>query len=111
MVKQFYECIQINSIKTGTKDWVSVNLEGRKVHFQKRMILCNLQEAYLSLNVQNPEKLLGFSKFVELWPRDCVFAGVSGTHAVFVCTSHQIQLLDLEKWTFQTNTLLLNLYC
>ena len=32
---------------------------------------------------------VGFSKFAELHPRNCVLAGTGGTHAVFICTIHQ----------------------
>ena len=32
---------------------------------------------------------IGFSKFAELRPKECVIAGSSGTHSVCVCTTHQ----------------------
>jgi hypothetical protein len=50
-------------------------------------MLCNLKEAYLCFNKQNFLKLLGFSKFVDLWPRNCVLVEANGTHSVY--TIHQ----------------------
>jgi hypothetical protein len=86
MVKQFYVSDEISRIMLGTKDYVSVNSESKKVHLQEQLNLtCNLKEAYLSFKEQNPEKLLEFSKCAELWPRNCVLAGASGAHAVCVC--------------------------
>jgi hypothetical protein len=59
-------------------------------------MLCNIKEAYLSFKEQNPEKLLGFSKFTELWPKNCVLAGASSTHAIYVCTIHQNVILVIS---------------
>jgi hypothetical protein len=87
MVKQFYVSDEISSIiMPGTKDYVSVNSEGKKVRFQKQLILCNLKEVYLSFKEQNPEKLLGFSKFAELWPKNCV--GWSKWDTCSLCVYH-----------------------
>jgi hypothetical protein len=74
MVKQFCVSDEISRIMPGTKDYVSLNSEAKKVHIHKQMILCNLKE-------QNPEKLLDFPKFAELRPKNCVLAGVSGMHS------------------------------
>jgi hypothetical protein len=51
--------------------------------------LCSLKEVCLSFKERNPEKLLGFSKFAELWPENCELAVASGTHAVCVYTIDQ----------------------
>jgi hypothetical protein len=51
--------------------------------------LCNLKEAYSSFKEKFPGAKIGFSKFVELRPKQCVLAGSSGTHSVCVCTTHQ----------------------
>ena len=32
---------------------------------------------------------VGFSKFTQLRPAECVIAGASGTHSVYVCKIHQ----------------------
>lgn len=54
-------------------------------------------EAFLSFKDKNPMLKIGFSKFAELRPRNCVLAGSSGTHSVCVCTSHQNVKLMLEN--------------
>ena len=42
----------------------------------------------------HPVVKVGFSKFAELRPKECVLAGESGTHSVCVCLTHQkIKLL------------------
>jgi hypothetical protein len=88
-VKQFYVFDEISRIMPGTEDDdVSVNSESKKVHLQKQLILCYLKEVCLSLKEQNCDKLLGFSKSAELWPKNYVLAGASGTHAFCVCMCH-----------------------
>ena len=52
-------------------------------------MLCNLKELYEQFKTLRPETKVGFSKFCELRPRECVLAGASGTHSVCVCTIHQ----------------------
>jgi hypothetical protein len=65
-LKQFYVCDEISTIMPKTKDYTSVNFEGKKVHLQKLLILFNLKQAHLSFKKQNPEKLTGFSKFFKV---------------------------------------------
>ena len=73
----------------GKKDFVSVTADGEKSHVQKRLILCNLKEAFVAFKEEHPDKNIHFSKFAELRPKECVLAGASGTHSVCVCTIHQ----------------------
>ena len=63
--------------------------EERRIHKQKQLVLCNLKEAYQQFRTEFPEVNVGFSKFAELRPKQCVLAGASGTHCVCVCTIHQ----------------------
>ena len=47
-VKSFYEEDQISQMYAGKKDFVTIkNSDGAKEHHQKRLILCNIREAYL----------------------------------------------------------------
>ena len=72
------------------KDFLSVRNEtGEKEHRQKRLVLCNLTEAYRQFKTLHPDIKVGFSKFAELQPKECVLAGATGTHSVCVCTIHQ----------------------
>ena len=63
--------------------------EERRILKQKQLVLCNLKEAYQQFRTEFPEVNVGFSKFAELLPKQCVLAGASGTHYVCVCTIHQ----------------------
>ena len=89
LVTEFYESDQICRTMPGKKDFVSVRQEGKRVHVQKKLVLCNLKEAYHAFKDANPGLKIGFSKFAELRPPQCVLAGASGTHSVCVCTIHQ----------------------
>lgn len=74
----------------GKKDFLSVvGSDGKRVHIQKRLVLCNLREAYCEFKTQHPNTKIGFTKFSILRPKECVLAGASGTHSVCVCTLHQ----------------------
>ena len=47
-VKSFYEEDQISQMCAGKKDFVTIkNSDGAKERHQKRLILCNIREAYL----------------------------------------------------------------
>ena len=86
LVQDFYASDEVSSAMPGKKDYISV---GRKEHRQKRLILCNLKEAYKQFKAKHPGTKLGFSTFVMLRPKECILAGASGTHTVCVCTLHQ----------------------
>ena len=88
-VRSFYECNEVSRMLPGKKDFVSVKREGKRVHVQKRLILSNLREVYQLFKEKFPTLNVGFSKFADLRPKNCVLAGASGTHAVCVCTIHQ----------------------
>ena len=90
-VVNFYRSDQVSRVMPGKKDFVSVRSKsnGKREHVQKRLILCNLKEAYRLFKDMNPGVKIGFSKFAQMRPRDCVLAGASGTHCVCVCTTHE----------------------
>ena len=89
-VKNFYLSDVISCVMPGKKDFVSVlGRDGKRVHRQKRLLLCNLREAYNEFKVHHDGLKVGFSKFAQLRPRECIIAGGSGTHLVCVCTIHQ----------------------
>lgn len=71
---------------TGIKDCVAViDGSGNKTKISKRLILCNLKEAYALFKSEFPNIEVGFSKFAELRPKHCDLAWSSGTHAVCAC--------------------------
>ena len=81
-VWEIYESEEFTRICPGKKDYVSVYINGVKIHKQKRLILVQLKELYL-------EYKIGFSKFCELRPKWCITVNSSGTHSVCVCSYHQ----------------------
>ena len=87
-VTNFFESDEISRMCPGMKDFVPVRIDGEKVHKQKRLILCNLDEAYQAFKAKHPCKI-GFSKFCELRPKWCITVGARGTHSVCVCTQQQ----------------------
>lgn len=89
LVKNFYECDEISRQMPGKKDFVSIKVDGKAVHVQKFLILNTLRESYVLFKEHYPDKKIGFSKFCELRPKNCVLAGSAGTHSVCVCAIHQ----------------------
>lgn len=72
------------------KDFVSVKLhDGQRVHLQKQLLLCNINELYQHFKLEYPDTKVGLSKFFSLRPKQCILAGDSGTHIVCVCIYHQ----------------------
>ena len=109
-IKAFYLSEDISRIMPGKKDFCSIidNERGR-IHLQKHLLLCNLKEAYQTFKERNPLLKVGFSKFAELRPKQCVIAGATGTHSVCVCSMHQNAKLmfvgaDLAKLTVNDET-------
>ena len=90
-IQDFYLSDTVSRVMPGIKDYMSVYSpeEERRIHKQKQLVLCNLKEAYQQFRTEFPEVNVGFSKFAELRPKQCVLAGASGTHCVCVCTIHQ----------------------
>lgn len=89
-VKEFYKSEDISRVMPGKKDTVSVkDKDGVKKLEQKHLVLCNLKEAYQLFRDKYPNDDIGFSKFADLRPNECVLVGGSGTHSVCVCTTHE----------------------
>lgn len=49
----------------------------------------NLKEIFERFKEKNPNLKVGFSKFCDLRPKNCVLAEASGTHCVCVCYIHE----------------------
>lgn len=88
-VKDFYNSDEVSRMMPGKKDYVTIRNKDGKVQIQKRLVLANLQEIYQLFKEKFPASQIGFSKFCELRPKNCILAGKSGTHTVCVCTLHQ----------------------
>lgn len=88
-VKEFFQNDEFSRMCPGKKEFVSVKIDGRRQHKQKRLLLLNLKELHLEFKkAKNVE--ISFSKFCELRPKWCVPVGsASGVHSVCVCEYHQ----------------------
>lgn len=89
IVKNFYEDDDISRVCPGKRDYQLLSEDGVKVYKQRRLLLCNLQEAYSIFKQSFPEMKIGFSKFASYRPEYCVLANSSGTHTICVCIYHQ----------------------
>lgn len=97
-VHTFYENDEISRVMPGKKDCKVVkDNTGEKALTSKRLILGNLKEIYFSFKNKYPDLKIGFSKFAELRPSNCILVGQSGTHSVCVCTIHQNVKLMFEN--------------
>ena len=86
-VAAFYEDDQFSRNCPGKKEFVSVRINGEKVHEQKRLLFVNLKELHQEFKM-SCNKDISISKFCELCPKWCIPVGsASGTHSV--CQIHQ----------------------
>ncbi|KAJ8665461.1 hypothetical protein QAD02_007123 [Eretmocerus hayati] len=97
LVKNFYNDDENSRIMSGMKDTKCVrDSPNQKIHVQKRLVLYNLRELYSKFKNMHPTIKIGFSKFAQFRPPQCVLAGSSGTHSVCVCIHHQNVKLMLD---------------
>ncbi|XP_046591732.1 uncharacterized protein LOC124293708 [Neodiprion lecontei] len=89
-VVEFHCSDEISRIQPGQKDFVTLrDVDSSKHQVQKRFVLCDLTEAYTAFKQQHPNDKIGFRKFAELRPKQCILAGPTGTHTVCVRKIHQ----------------------
>ena len=104
LIVSFYELDENSRMLPGKKDFVSVKVNNKRLHMQKRLLLINLKKLYQLFKEKHPEVKCSFSKFAALRPKHCVLAGATGTHSVCVCAIHDnVKLLidgpNIEKLT------------
>ncbi|KAJ8669802.1 hypothetical protein QAD02_014517 [Eretmocerus hayati] len=97
LVENFYSDDENSRIMPGMKDTKCVKISSnQKIFVQKRLVLYNLRELYIKFKDMHPTVRIGFSKFAQFRPPQCVLAGSSGTHSVCVCIHHQNVKLMLD---------------
>lgn len=98
LVHEFYQSDEYSRMCPGKKQYVSIQVDGKRQHFQKRLLLLNIKELYLEFVKISLDVKIGFSKFCELRPKWCIpVGGASGLHSVCVCEYHQnAKLLALK---------------
>ncbi|KAK3928964.1 Protein translocase subunit, partial [Frankliniella fusca] len=106
--KKDYVIIRENNSNKGTFSVYHRKTFPCKKQVQKRLVLCNLKELYLSFKEKHSELKIGFSKFCELRPKYCVLAGASGTHSVCVCAIHQNFKLKVDSAALEVNKKILD---
>ena len=89
-IRSFYKDDQISQMCARKKDffWLSETLITKERH-QKRLIFCNIREAYLQYKSTFSDDKIWFSKFAELRLEWCRIVGQSGSHNVCLFTYHQ----------------------
>lgn len=88
----------------GKNDSTVRNAKRSAEKLQKRLLLCNVREAYLFFKKKFPVDKVGFSSICELRPKQCITVGQSGSNAC-VCKYHQYLKLMLSvvhpSWYYQ----------
>ena len=92
-VHDVFENDEHTKLMSGRKDSVIIK---RNVHKRRRLLLCNLKEAYATFKEGHTDIKIGFSKFCSLRPKWCVTVGSSGTHSVCICAIHQNIILMVQ---------------
>lgn len=71
-IKNFYESEEISRHMPGKKYFISVKINGKREHVQKKLILGNLRELFTLFKDKFPQIKVGFSKFCELRTKHCL---------------------------------------
>ena len=95
-VVAFYLSDNVSRMMPGSKDYVSMYIQGKKERVQKRLLLFSLRDAHLQFQDENVGLKIGLTKFKEFRPRNVILAGASGSHNVCVCATHQNVKLMIE---------------
>jgi len=89
LVKEHYLDSENSKELPGIKDRVIVRESGSKVYLQKRLIMHTLKFLFDLFLFDHPEIKVGFTKFTQLRPPQCVFAGGPGT--LIICVPYPLQ--------------------
>lgn len=103
-VKRFYRSENISRPCPGIREYVRRKDNGQVEKIQRRLILVDLKEAFELFKTENPELKIGFSKFADVRPEECVLAGSThGIHTTCVCVYHQNVKLIFDSLRSQFN--------
>ena len=80
----------------GKKYCVSI---GKKVHFSKRLILCNLIELYTAFKDKHPDLKISFSKFDSLRPKWYITVGPKLSSVNLSKDNHELLVMLTCQWT------------
>jgi hypothetical protein len=105
-VKQFYLRDSNSKQLPGKSDNITVKVAGEKVLMQKRLLLQPLKFLYDMFKEENPEMIIGFIKFTQLRPKECVFPTSARTFSQCMCLIHTNPNLILESIDIKSMTAL-----
>ena len=89
IIQSFYQSDEVYRNLPGKKNFVSVKVNNLRIHKQKCLLLMNLNELCQAFKKDNPEIMIGISKFCELRPKNRITVGSHGSHSVCLCKIHQ----------------------
>ena len=76
LVVNFYNDQEMSRCLPGRKDVVVIrHKNGQRETKQKKLLLCNLNEAFCAFSMMQPDVKIGFSMFADLRPKEVVLAG------------------------------------
>ena len=64
---------------------MTVKINGEKKSVRKYLLSDTLKNLFNKFQIEYPEVKIGFSKFVELRPKNCKFVGCKNMHAICLC--------------------------
>lgn len=113
-VCEFYTDSQYTAPMPGMRDYVCVrNTNNEKQQLQKLLLQYTLKELYQLFKNDNPDLKIGFSKFAELRPKQCVLGNDKNTWNCCVCIYCQNLKLILEPLgkNLKIDTILSEIVC
>lgn len=93
----FYLDDDISRIMPGSQNYITIGEKNDRQQIQKRLLLSTLRESYLQFRKRFPGQKIGFDKFSELRPKQCILLGIGNQQNVCVCTLHQNMKLMFEQ--------------
>ena len=98
-VRNFYMSDQVSLQLPGKKDSIVENINGTKVHLQKKVLLMSIKEAHSLFIKDNSSVKIGKSKFAELRPGN-VFPITGKDHIVcccMYCENYKLLISQIQK--------------
>lgn len=92
----FFNSDHYSAMMPRISDCCVVKTGNIKEKLQKRMLLFNMREAYKEFKNQNGQLKIGYTKFVQLKPKNVVVPGSPGTHVSCMCSLHENAKLLLQ---------------
>ncbi|KAJ8273805.1 hypothetical protein GJAV_G00105720 [Gymnothorax javanicus] len=96
LVQEFYQRDDISLIPPGERDAVTVRGSSGKTKLQKRYLVMNMRETYLTFKEENANVNIDLSKFTELRPVNVLPCSQTPSN-MCLCTHHQNFIMALDS--------------